>query len=196
MSDCARPRNTIKSNTAPTLAALAERAAAADRRYLRQREDSFASYLEAGHALIEAKRLVEHGQWLSFLEQTGIPKRRAQRQMQLAAAGANASLVTFFGGIRATLERIEDVPAAQQKLAELDELRAKLDELDEREAILWEQVPASRRELVEKALENVATIQTLKSQLNEKVSELADETRTIKVLRRKAAALEAVLKAA
>ena len=196
MTDCGATRNPPPSNSSAALAALAARAAAADQRYLRQREDSFASYLEAGHALIEAKRLVEHGQWLAFLEQTGIPKRRAQRQMQLAAAGANASLVTFFGGIRATLERIEDVPAAQQKLAELDELRAKLDELDEREAILWEQVPASRRELVEKALENVATIKALKSQLNGKVSELADETRTIKVLRRKATALEEQIAAA
>ena len=38
-------------------------------------------YLEAGRLLIEAKAECAHGEWLSFLEMTGVPERQAQRLM-------------------------------------------------------------------------------------------------------------------
>ena len=133
-----------------------------------------------------------------FRSWSGREYRSAARNARCSSPqrGANASLVTFFGGIRSTLERIEDVPAVQAMLNELDELRAALDELNEREAVMLESATPEQRARIEKALANLDQIGTLKSQLNEKVSELADETRTIKVLRRKATALEEQIAAA
>jgi hypothetical protein len=59
--------------------------------------------LAAGTALIEAKGLVQHGEWLPFLAKTGIHERMAQRYMTLAASGLNSDTVSLLGGIGSAL---------------------------------------------------------------------------------------------
>ena len=44
-------------------------------------------YMEAAAALVEARDLCEHGEWMPWLEKTGIPERTAQRMMQLVPRG-------------------------------------------------------------------------------------------------------------
>ncbi|RZS82062.1 DUF3102 family protein [Phyllobacterium myrsinacearum] len=39
---------------------------------------------QSGDALIEAKALVGHGEWLPFLKETGVSERTAQRYMKIA----------------------------------------------------------------------------------------------------------------
>ena len=53
--------------------------------------------LQAGAALIEAKPLVKHGQWKSWLAGTGIPERSAQRYMALARGGLKSAIVADLG---------------------------------------------------------------------------------------------------
>ncbi|WP_077962404.1 DUF3102 domain-containing protein [Ensifer adhaerens] len=62
--------------------------------------------IEAGHALVSAKALCKHGQWLPFLERAGIHERQARRLMQLAEAGLKSDTVSDLGGIKAALEFI------------------------------------------------------------------------------------------
>ncbi len=59
--------------------------------------------IEAGRALVEAKGLVAHGGWLTFLAEAGIPKRTAQRYMRLAESDLKSDTVTHLGGIAAAL---------------------------------------------------------------------------------------------
>ena len=73
---------------------------------------------------------------------------------------------------------------------ELDQTRALLEEARERIAILEEGVSDEARPLLDKLNNQAELIRTLKSQLNEKTSKLADATRTINALRRKATGFE------
>lgn len=59
--------------------------------------------IEAGHVLIEAKGLIEHGGWLPFLAEAGIPKRTAQRWMALAEGRLESDTVTHLGGVKEAL---------------------------------------------------------------------------------------------
>ena len=46
--------------------------------------------IAAGHALIEAKSLVKHGKWQSWLrDNRGLSDRSSQRYMQVACSGIN-----------------------------------------------------------------------------------------------------------
>lgn len=53
--------------------------------------------LEAGAALVEAKALVIHGAWKSWLSGTGIPERSAQRYMALTRGGLESAIVADMG---------------------------------------------------------------------------------------------------
>ena len=88
------------SNRLPTLAAEIQTAhAAAQAAEITAAERA----LEAGRALIEAKSLVQHGEWLSFLKDAGIPERTAQRYLALASSGLKSDTVSDLGGIKSAL---------------------------------------------------------------------------------------------
>ncbi len=54
--------------------------------------------MEAGNALIEAKALVKHGQWLPFLKQhCELPERTAQLYMKIARLGLEPATVADLG---------------------------------------------------------------------------------------------------
>ena len=54
--------------------------------------------IEAGHALIEAKALVKHGEWLPFLkEHCDLPERTAQLYMKIARTGLESATVADIG---------------------------------------------------------------------------------------------------
>lgn len=53
--------------------------------------------LEAGAALIEAKKLLPHGGWGPWLASAGIPERSAQRYMRLSRADMETATVADFG---------------------------------------------------------------------------------------------------
>ncbi len=57
--------------------------------------------LEAGAALVEAKSLVGHGEWLPFLASTGVPERSARRYMLLHRAGFKSAMVAEMGFAKA-----------------------------------------------------------------------------------------------
>jgi hypothetical protein len=53
--------------------------------------------LAAGEMLVEAKGLVGHGRWRSWLKSLGISERSAQRYMMLHRAGLKPAIVTDLG---------------------------------------------------------------------------------------------------
>ncbi len=54
--------------------------------------------IEAGHALIEAKALVRHGEWLPWLrEHCALPERTAQVYMKIAGLGLKSATVAVLG---------------------------------------------------------------------------------------------------
>src|SRR6476469_3025680 len=54
--------------------------------------------IEAGHALIEAKELVEHGGWLPWLRQhCALAERTAQLYMQIAKTGLKSATIADLG---------------------------------------------------------------------------------------------------
>lgn len=59
--------------------------------------------LAAGQLLTEAKALAEHGAWLPFLADAGIPAQKAQRYMRLWQAGLKYVTVTHLDGLRGSL---------------------------------------------------------------------------------------------
>jgi hypothetical protein len=66
--------------------------------------------IAAGRALLEARELVKHGEWLPFLAQAGVHERAAQRLMKLAASGLKSDTVSDLGGVSRALEfvRLKD----------------------------------------------------------------------------------------
>jgi hypothetical protein len=74
---------------------------------------------EAGQGLIEAKELVPHGQWLSWLEGVGIPSRTAQNYMQLARLPEDKYATVAHLGLRRVLEligRLGQIPELGEEL--------------------------------------------------------------------------------
>ena len=81
-----------------TLADLAERIASLHREYQSHRDDAAACIVTFGRMLNEAKaEECRHGEWLPFLERTGIPPRTAQRAMRIAAAEVKYATVAHLG---------------------------------------------------------------------------------------------------
>ena len=72
--------------------------------------------IEAGQLLIEAKAECRHGDWLPFLEMTGVSERQAQRLMKLARSGLKPDAVSDLGGVTAALASL-----AEKKVAEPDD---------------------------------------------------------------------------
>lgn len=71
--------------------------------------------LAAGTALIEAKRLVAHGEWQPWLrENCGLSERTARRYMALAASGWKTATVAALG-IRGASEALGWVSAASEE---------------------------------------------------------------------------------
>jgi hypothetical protein len=95
--------NTDGSNR---LAVLAAEITDADGRCRSSAAETAAAALEAGRALNEAKALVKHGQWASWLQgHCQMSDRTARRYMQLARAGLDIGHVADLG-IRAAAEAI------------------------------------------------------------------------------------------
>ena len=96
---------TDKSNRVAVLTEIAFRA----RRSWRKTGEE---YLAAAAALVEARDLCEHGEWMPWLEKTGIPERTAQRMMQLARAGIKSDTLTVLGASRIIelLTKFGDIP--------------------------------------------------------------------------------------
>jgi len=84
----------MSSNRLPVLASNIQRAIAeADKASAL----AAAKAIEAGEALVEAKELANHGEWLPFLKQAGINERTAQRYMRLAKARLSSDTVSHLG---------------------------------------------------------------------------------------------------
>ena len=91
-------------NAAAVLRELAERAASAHGR-------SIEAWLETASILLEARELSNHGQWATFLEDSGLGERTARRMLQFARAGIKTVTVTVLGGVRETAARLAEVEA-------------------------------------------------------------------------------------
>ncbi|WP_095087781.1 DUF3102 domain-containing protein [Mesorhizobium sophorae] len=91
------------SNRLPVLAAEIR---ASHEQMLQATLTAAAKAMQAGHALIEAKSLVAHGEWLPFLKEAGVAERQAQRYMVLARSGLKPDTVTDLGGIKAALQYV------------------------------------------------------------------------------------------
>jgi hypothetical protein len=86
--------------------------------------------IAAGHALIEAKDLVQHGEWASWLEKNaGFSERTARRYMQLARSGLKTATVADLG-IRAAAASLAKAAEQRNWATGLDEADvARLDEI-------------------------------------------------------------------
>ena len=83
------------------------RAASGYRRYQRDRLMAVQGYLEGGAALIEARKLAAHGEWISLLEEFDIPRQTAHRMMRLADRfGEDANAIVEAGGISTAYESV------------------------------------------------------------------------------------------
>lgn len=81
--------------------------------------------IEAGHALIAAKDTAPHGTWLPFLARAGVPERKAQRLMKLAASGLKSDTVSDLGGIIAATSFADKVVRFITLLEALDDTNAR-----------------------------------------------------------------------
>lgn len=91
------------------LADLAEQVKAASSASTDAERTSIAKALEAGALLVQAKDACSHGEWLPFLERAGVPERKAQRLIRLARSGLKSDTVSDLGGIRATLDWLQQL---------------------------------------------------------------------------------------
>ena len=129
------------SNSPPLtnhLADLAEQIASLHREYLSHREEAAARFVTFGRMLNEAKaEECRHGEWLPFLERTGIPPRTAQRAMRIAAAEVKYARVAYLGiheiDLRIGIAKRRCLPVTDETIRDLpDILRAKLAKADAR----------------------------------------------------------------
>jgi len=89
------------SNRLPVLAAEVRRAHGDAREAAKTAADRA---IAAGHALMEAKALARHGEWLPWLkEYCGVSERSAQQYMQIARFDLKPETVADLGGIRAAV---------------------------------------------------------------------------------------------
>ena len=120
------------------LADLAEQIAGLHREYLSHREEAAAGFVTFGRMLNEAKaEECRHGEWLPFLERTGIPPRTAQRAMRIAAAGVKYARLAHLGiheiDLRIGIAKRRCLPVTDETIRDLpDILRAKLAVADAR----------------------------------------------------------------
>ena len=103
------------SNSAATLFTLAEKAG-------RLFRNSNETALACGRVLLEAREIADHGGWIPFLGDAGIPARTAQDYMQVARYAGDCPVkyaAAAYLGIRHTLEflRARDRAIAAWKAA-------------------------------------------------------------------------------
>ena len=72
----------------------------------RSRKNYYNAALTLGRRLIEDRRLIEHGQWLPFLESVGLTPRSAQRYIRLVNAGLSVEDIDRAGGITHALDEL------------------------------------------------------------------------------------------
>jgi hypothetical protein len=109
--------STIRSNRLPVLAAEIRTAHTGVAAAVKA---SAESAIAAGHALIEAKSLVRHGEWLPFLAEAGIHERTAQRYIALAEGNLQSDTVSLLGGPTAALRFLSLRARAMDALAEAE----------------------------------------------------------------------------
>ena len=135
------PNDNPDRNSQPSLsnrlADLAEQIASIHREYLEHREEAAARFVTFGRMLNEAKAECRHGEFLPFLERTGIPKRTAQRSMRIAAAGVKYAQLAHLGthetDLRISIAKRRCLPVTDETIRDLpDILRAKLAKADAR----------------------------------------------------------------
>ena len=134
---------TPESNSAPLLADLSRQAK-------RLHGQSIKAWVECAGVLLEARTVARHGEWLPFLKAAGINRWTAQRMLQIAQAGLKWCTVHHLGGIRATLDHMDEALVVQGMLAELEQIRDVRDNLEEREALMFESASPVTRDRLEK----------------------------------------------
>ena len=103
----------VGSNSEAMLAELADRAR-------RSYADSVRAWVETAYTLLEARQICEHGRWLAFLAEAGIPRRTASNMIRVARMGVKVETVANLGGIKATLACLASDPPLVERLAEAD----------------------------------------------------------------------------
>lgn len=93
--------------------------------------------INCGEMLMQAKKLVGHGNWISWLDGTAVSERQAQRYMQIAR---NPSRVSDLESQRAALAEI-----AQPKDCPPEIVDVELEEIEEVDAEVVDDEPAPRR---------------------------------------------------
>lgn len=94
------------SNSSPTLAELAKRAATTYGQHV-------LAWVATAYLLHEARAIAPHGAWGAFLRSARIPKRTAERMLRIARTGMKCDTVTLLGGVRATLDFLAAADASQ-----------------------------------------------------------------------------------
>lgn len=115
-----------ESNRLPVLAAEIK---AAHSEICRAAKVGAEQALAAGRALVEAKQLVRHGEWLPFLAAADVHERTAQRLMALAASNIESDTVSLLGGVMPALRflRLRGIAADQLTQAEIAAREGKTD---------------------------------------------------------------------
>jgi hypothetical protein len=90
------------------LTVLAAEITAAHREQLADAERMTARAVAIGAKLLEAKEALQHGGWLPWLEQIGVPPRTAQNYMRLAKLPPEEYATVAHLGVRGALEAIAD----------------------------------------------------------------------------------------
>ena len=91
--------------------------------YRKANRDRIAAALDAGHALLEAKATVQHGDFAALVERQGLHIRTAENWMRLAKAGLENETVSLFGGIKATLKNIREATEYERMREQLHMLK-------------------------------------------------------------------------
>ena len=100
-----------ESDGTSAFAALMAEASRCYVHYSKNRDLLVKAYLEGGIALLEARKLAAHGQWLPLLAEFEIPQQTAHRMMRLAEHyGADADAVIKAGGIRRAYDESSKLP--------------------------------------------------------------------------------------
>ena len=162
----------------------------------------------AGHFLIEKKTRLDHGQWLPWLEITGISSSRVADYMKLARQISCAG--NLKSSIRATLRTLPAPPTAKPKSkpalavvepepVEVDQtgtietLEAELYDAQERVAIMEEAVDPKSRKAIDKLNNQAELIRTLKASVANWQSRASAARKENTSLKRKIKALETEL---
>ena len=105
-----------------------------------------AALRRAPRLLIEAKAECRHGDWLPFLEMTGMHKRQAQRLMRVAGSGLKSDTVSLLGGLSDALEYLAQLGMPSPE-ASVESHSEKAREFIERRQLQYDEVNALLRRL-------------------------------------------------